>query len=84
MAEKKTLEERYGSEILTDNTKIPKYEQCRDCIFRKSEINGKIYDDYRKTCCMIFAYPKMKPMQFYDGSARCEFYEKEKKSTFGD
>lgn len=77
MAEKKTLEERYGSEILTDNTKIPKYEQCRNCIFRKSEINGKTYDDYRKTCCMIFPYPKMKPIQFYDGSARCEFYEKE-------
>lgn len=79
MAEKKTLEERYGDEILTDNTQIPKYEQCKDCIFRKSKINGKVYDDYRKTCCMIFNYPKMKPMQFYDGSARCEFYEKEKK-----
>lgn len=78
MKEKKTLEERLADDILTDNTKIPKYEQCKDCIFRKSEINGNLYDDYRKSCCMIFSYPKMKPIQFYDGSAKCEYYEKEK------
>lgn len=76
--EKKTLEERLEGDVLTDNTKIPKYEQCRDCIFRKSEINGNVYDDYRKSCCMIFSYPKMKPIQFYDCSAKCEFYEQEK------
>jgi len=79
MAEKKTLEERYGSEVLTDNTKIPKYEQCEDCRFRKMQIGDSLIDDYRRSSCMIFAYPKMKPTQFYDGSAKCEFYEKEKK-----
>lgn len=72
----KTLEERLEGDILTDNTKIPKYEQCKDCMFRKSEINGIMYDNYRKSCCMIFPYPKMKSIQFYDGSAKCEFYEK--------
>lgn len=77
--EKKTLEERLEGDILSDNTKIPKYEQCKTCMFRKSEINGVLYDDYRKSCCMIFPYPSMKPIQFYDGSAKCEFYEKEKK-----
>lgn len=79
MAEKKTLEERYGNEVLTDNTKIPKYEQCKDCIFRKIKINGVEIDDYRRASCEIFSTPKMKPMEFYHGSAKCEFYEKEKK-----
>lgn len=78
MAEKETLSERYAGDILTDNTKIPKYEQCKDCLFRKSEINGVFYDNYRKSCCMMFPYPQMKPMEFYHGTARCEFYEKEK------
>lgn len=77
MSEKKTLEERYGSEILTDNTKISKYKQCKDCSFRKSRINGVLYDDYRKTCCMIFPYPEMKPIQLYNGSTECEYYEKD-------
>lgn len=77
MGEKKSLEERYGSEILTDNTKIPKYEQCKNCIFRKMKIGDSMIDDYRRSSCMIFPYPKMKPMQFYDDSAKCEFKEKE-------
>lgn len=79
MDKKKTLEERYGNEILTDNTKIPKYEQCKDCSFRKMQMGDSLIDDYRRSSCMIFTYPKMKPTQFYDGSAKCEFYEKEKK-----
>lgn len=77
MDEKKSLEERYGSEILTDNTKIPKYEQCKDCKFRKMKIGDSMIDDYRRSSCMIFPYPNMKPIQFYDGSAKCEFKEKE-------
>lgn len=77
MGEKKTLEERYGKEILTDNTKILKYEQCKDCRFRKMKIGDSMIDDYRRSSCMIFSYPEMKPMQFYDGLAECEYYEKE-------
>lgn len=77
MGEKKSLEERYGSEILTDNTKIPKYEQCKDCKFRKMKIGDSMIDDYRRSSCMIFPYPNMKTIQFYDGSAKCEFKEKE-------
>lgn len=77
MGEKKTLEERYGREILTDNTKILKYEQCKDCCFRKMKIGDSMIDDYRRSSCMIFSYPEMKPVQFYDGSAECEYYEKE-------
>lgn len=78
MDEKKTLEERLEGDILTDNTKIPKYEQCKTCRFRQMKIGDSLIDDYRRSSCMIFAYPKMKPIQFYDSSAKCEFYEKEK------
>lgn len=77
MNEKKTLEERYGSEVLSDNTKIPKFEQCKTCRFRQMKIGNSLIDDYRRSSCLIFAFPKMKPMQFYDSSAKCEFYEKE-------
>lgn len=76
MGERKTLEERLADDILTDNTKIPKYEQCKDCMFRFIRINGSLVDDYRRCGCLIF---EMKPIQFYDGSARCEYYEQEKK-----
>ena len=78
MAKKKSLEERYGNEVLTDNTKIPKYEQCKDCYFRKMQIGNSMIDDYRRSSCMMFPYPKMKPVQFYDGSEECEYYEREK------
>lgn len=78
MDEKKTLEERLAEDILTDNTKIPKYEQCKNCRFRFIKIGDSLVDDYRRCSCMIFSSPEMKPEQFYDGSAQCEFYEKQK------
>ena len=40
MAEKKTLEERYADEVLTDNTQFDKCRQCKDCIFRD---DGTVY-----------------------------------------
>ena len=74
----RTLEERFGDEVLTDNTKIPKYEQCKDCMFRYSKsYKGETIDDHRKDWCEIFERPDVKPIEFYDGSAECEFYEKE-------
>lgn len=77
MDEKKTLEERYGSEVLTDNAQIPKYEQCKTCRFRQMKIGDSLIDDYRRSSCMIFSYPEMKPMEFYHGTAKCEYFEKE-------
>ena len=70
--EKKSLEERLEGDILSDNTKIPKYEQCKTCAFRKMKIGNSMIDDYRRSSCMIFSFPDMKPIQFYDGSAKCE------------
>lgn len=77
--EKKTLENRYANEVLSDNTVIPKFEQCKNCIFRKITINGKTVDDYRRGSCMMYPSPKMKPLQLKDGSEQCDYYEQEKR-----
>jgi hypothetical protein len=75
--EKKTLSERYADEQLSDNSAVQKYEQCKNCIFRD---DGTVYsNDYRKSCCRMYPYPKFKPISVMDGSERCEYYEQEKK-----
>ncbi len=79
MEKMKTLEERYADDVLMDNTKLPKFEQCRDCVFRRIKINGNTIDDYRRGSCAIYPAPKMKPMELYRGKEPCEYYEKEKR-----
>lgn len=75
--EKKTLEERYAGEILSDNTQIPKCEQCKDCVFRD---DGTVYaNHYTKSSCRMHRFPDHKPVGVIDGSEECEYYEKEKK-----
>ena len=77
MAEKKTFDERYGDEILSDNTQKPKCQQCKDCIFRD---DGTVYSShYTKSSCRMYPYPKFKPLAVMYGSEQCEFYEKEKR-----
>lgn len=78
MAKMKSLEERYADEILTDNSKIPKYEQCKNCIFRGLEINGEWISDGNRAICRMYSPPKIKPMGIYHGTEVCEYYEKEK------
>lgn len=52
MAEKKSLEERYADEVLSDNTQIEKYRQCKNCIFRDG---GTVYSNhYQKGCCRMY------------------------------
>lgn len=76
MAEKKTLEERYADEVLSDNTQFEKYRQCKDCIFRD---DGTVYSNhYTKSSCRMYPYPKFKPLAVMDGSEQCDYYEKEK------
>ena len=71
----KTLSERYGDEVLTDNTQIPKCEQCKDCVFRS---DGTVWtNDYRKGSCALYPYPSMKPSGVKNNTEKCEYYEKE-------
>lgn len=54
MAEKKTLEERYADEILTDNAALNHYSQCKDCIFRDKRLVGGEECGYDKSVCHIY------------------------------
>lgn len=54
MNKKKTLEERYGDEILTDNAILNHFAQCRDCIFRdKTTVQGKECG-WNKCFCRVY------------------------------
>lgn len=71
----KTLEQRYEKEILTDNTQLPKCEQCKDCEFRD---DGTIYaNDYKKSSCSMYPYPQFKPVGVIRSTEPCDFYVKE-------
>ena len=74
---KQTFEERYATDILTDNTALEKYQQCKDCIFRdRTKVQGKECG-WQKGMCDIYAYPKFKPDDVMRNREFCEFYEKE-------
>lgn len=73
MAEK-TLEERYGNEIMTDNTQIKYYPQCETCEFRIGET--LFSNAYFKSSCAIYEYPESKPIGLIFGKELCEYYEK--------
>ena len=75
MAEKKSLEERYADEVLSDNTQIEKNRQCKYCIFRDG---GTVYSNhYQKGCCRMYPYPQFKPYEVMMNQVQCEYYEKE-------
>jgi len=70
-----TLSERWDDEILTDNTKLNKCEQCKTCAYRD---NGDVWsNDYRKACCQVYEYPDHKPSYVFDNTEDCEYYEPE-------
>lgn len=75
--EKKTLDERYSDELLTDNTRLAKYEQCRDCIYRD---DGTPFSNrYDKGCCQKFPHPSSKPMGVMKNTLECRFRRTEDK-----
>ena len=74
--EYKTLFEKYSNDVLTDNTQIKKYEQCKDCQFNDRGMRGT--PDYKKGFCAIYPYgeSKGKPSGVFDGKELCKFYRK--------
>ena len=76
--EKKTLEERYADDILTDNTALDKYQQCKTCLFRDRTAVKGIECGYQKGNCEMFEYPDFKPDDVMRNRANCEYYEKQK------
>lgn len=52
--EKKTLEERYSGEVLTDNAALNHFAQCRTCAFRdKTIVQGKECG-WNKCFCRVY------------------------------
>ena len=74
--EYKSLFEKYSDDVLTDNTQIPEYEQCKDCRHSKSGMRGT--PDYKKCYCAIFPYGESdgKPKGIFNGTLKCPFYKK--------
>lgn len=67
MSEKKTLEERYADEVLTDNTALNHYSQCKDCIFRDKRIVLGEECGYDKSVCHIYGKVTASRSQYSDG-----------------
>lgn len=79
MSEYKTLSERLENDILTDNTKINSFPQCKDCLFRGLRINDEWIKDGNRSYCRIYEPDDSngKPDEIYRGTEECEYYEKE-------
>lgn len=70
--EKKTWADEHKDEVLSDNSKIEYCKQCKDCIFRN---DGTAFSNhYTKSCCQIFQYPNVKPLQVINNKGVCEYY----------
>lgn len=73
--EKKTLQERWDEEVLTDNSAIENCKQCKDCIFRD---NKDVWSNhYTKSCCVMFPHPSFKPLKVIQNTGICEYYNKD-------
>lgn len=90
--EYKTLEERYGSEVLTNNADLHHNEQCKSCAFRDRTIVDGVEYGWMKCLCRIYAtqhsldlmgysyVPDVhadKPNEVYNSTGICEYYERE-------
>ena len=54
--EKKTLQERWDEETLSDNTQIENCQQCKGCEYQD---DGTVWSNHHtKSCCQMYKYPK--------------------------
>lgn len=52
--EKKSFEERYWDEVLTDNAALNHFSQCKDCIFRDRTTVNNVECGWEKCFCRIY------------------------------
>ncbi|MBQ6713247.1 MAG: hypothetical protein IJN28_05635 [Selenomonadales bacterium] len=70
---KKTLQERWDEEILTDNTQFEYCKQCKDCTFQS---DGSVWSNhYTKASCQKYRHPKFKPIEVIDNKGNCPYRE---------
>lgn len=68
---RKTLQERWDEETLTDNTQFDTCKQCKLCIFQN---DGTIWsNNYNKCSCQKYPYPKFKPVEIIDNKEKCPY-----------
>lgn len=67
MAEKKSLEERYADEVLTDNSALNHYSQCKNCAFRDKRLIGDEEYGYDKSVCRIYGSRTASTLKASDG-----------------
>ncbi len=68
---KKTLQERWDEEVLSDNTQIEHCQQCKDC---KYQDDGTPWSNhYTKSCCQMYQYPKFKPLEVINNEDNCNY-----------
>ena len=72
----KGVTERYGDEVLSDNTAFQRCKQCKDC--KNWDENSRSYFEnaFDKTSCRAYPYPDFKPIDIINNRAICEFKEK--------
>lgn len=65
--EKKTLSERYADEVLTDNTALNHYSQCKGCVFRdKTTVSGEECG-WQKAVCHIYGRSTASRLKYSNG-----------------
>ena len=73
MNDRKSLQERWDEETLTDNSQFENCRQCKNCIFQS---DGTVWSNhYSKSCCQKYSYPRFKPVEIIDNKKDC-FYRK--------
>lgn len=61
----------HDHEILTDNTKILRCKQCKDCILWG---HGDAFSNaYDKSCCDMFVRPNYKPVRIMNDADVCPY-----------
>ena len=66
--------QNHDDEILTDNTKIEKCRQCKDC-FNWGH-SGNFGNAPDKACCDMYRYPDHKPIDVIENELTCPYYRK--------
>jgi hypothetical protein len=68
---KKTLQERWNEEVLTDNTQFEYCKQCKLCELRD---DGTVWSNhYSKCSCQRYPHPRMKPIDVINNKVACPF-----------
>lgn len=61
----------HEDEVLSDNTRIKRCKQCKDCLFWGGDNNFE--NQFDKMCCRMFPYPDNKPREVVENTGKCKY-----------